>query len=105
MSALPTTSELRGAFHAAVTGHNAAMAGLGIGFLGAFVVMVITAFTADHIKKSKYYSTGDSDLERAYDWSMWAAIISGLVTVGCVIGAAYLIKGKLNLVKPAALSL
>lgn len=45
----------------------------------AFAGIVTSAYTADHIKKSKCNMSTDTSLTSAYHWSSWSAVLSTLL--------------------------
>lgn len=52
----------------------------GVVLAGGFIAMVSSAYTADHIQKSKCDMKTDGNLMNAYKWSLGTAVASGAVT-------------------------
>jgi hypothetical protein len=71
--------------------NNAATAGV---FLGSFGVMVTSAYTADHIKRSSCDMKQDQRLTNAYNWATGTALISGTAAIFSVGSLIYMIMKK-----------
>ena len=50
----------------------------------AFVGMVMSGYTADHIKRSSCDMSKDSMLNSAYKWSVWAAVLQAVLTLAMI---------------------
>lgn len=63
-----------------VKGNKTMMIATGAVLVGGFIAMVTSAYTADHIQRSKCDMKTDPNLSNAYKWSLGTAVAGGVVT-------------------------
>ena len=80
-------------FKARVSANRSTLSFLAVVFVAAFVGMVVSSYCANHIEKSKCWSSGsvDDDLRTAYKWSWTSATLEGLIVLGTIIGMVWVV--------------
>lgn len=74
----------------AVVNNKVVMSGLGIIFVSAIVSMIANAYVASQIDKSAC-GASDDFAKNAYKFSWVAALIEGLISLGCLGGVGILL--------------
>jgi hypothetical protein len=63
-----------------IKGNKTMMLATGAVLAAGFLTMVTSAYSADHIQKSKCEMKTDQNLTNAYKWSLGTAVAGGVVT-------------------------
>lgn len=82
-----------GAVRGRVINNKSVIMSLSVLFVMSFGSMVVSAFCADHIRKSSCGAT-DEKAKAAYTWSWVSAVMSGIISLAAVGGIGVIMLAK-----------